>query len=194
MTHVLQSIRLFAHEHDDLPAFTAVYLVGTILIASLLSLGWFAIFILVHMCLDTVKYRDLHGFSIKRTVKAVLLENISDIALFLTALTFAVYLHHTFLLATMSGLLRSELTIIRALGMLIPETSIVQHMFVVGLNFHEYLHSVHPDMTQPITRMQRWSLVTIGLATAFLIAALPLFSHQGVSILPILEEEMTLAL
>lgn len=194
MHHVLHHFRAFAHEHDDMPAFTAVYLVGTILVAALLSLGWFAIFIGVHMCLDVIKYRDLHGFTLSKTIKAVFLESVADIALFLTAMTFAVYLHHTFLLASVSGLLRSELTVIRALGMLIPETSIVQHMVVTGMNFHEYMHSVHPDVALPLSRVQRWSILTLIVTIVLLLLAVPILGAQNISVLPIIAEEMHLAL
>lgn len=186
-------LRSFAHDHDDMPAFTAAYLVGTILAAALLSLGWFLFLILLHMTLDVVKYREVHGLMGWRAAKAVLLESISDIALFLTAITFAVYLHHTFLLASVSGLMRSQLTVVRALGMLIPETSILQHFIVVGMNMHEYMHSPHPDLMQPITRVERWSFVTIAITVILLIIAVPLLADQGGSVIAILAEELSLS-
>ncbi|MEQ1849386.1 MAG: hypothetical protein ABL890_02230 [Candidatus Peribacteraceae bacterium] len=177
-----------------MPAFTAVYLVGTILAAALLSLGWFLLLIVLHMSLDIVKYREVHGYSTLRTLKAVLLESASDIALLLTAITFAVYLHHTFLLSSVSGLMRSQLTIVRALGMLIPETSILQHAVVVGMNIHEYMHSPHPDIDQSFTRVEKWSLITIVVTLILLLIAVPFVAQNGHSVSLIIAEELNLSL
>ena len=55
MPHTLASARLFAHRHDELPAFHAAYLVITVLCAALLSLGAFAALIVAHIALDYVK-------------------------------------------------------------------------------------------------------------------------------------------
>jgi hypothetical protein len=194
MTTALRHIRAFAHEHDDMPAFTAVYVVATILAAALLSLGWCVLLVVLHMTLDTVKYREVHGFSFLRTCKAVFLESAVDIALALTALTFAVYLHHTFLLSSVGGLMRSQLTIIRALGTVIPQASIVQHILLVGMNLHEYMHSPHPHMDQSLTRVERWSMLTIAVMIVLIAVAGVLLAEEGGSVSLIIAEQMSLAL
>ena len=62
MSTAIRHLRIFAHEHDDIPAFHAAYLVGTFLAAAIFNLGFFLLLIIGHMCLDVVKYRDFHGY------------------------------------------------------------------------------------------------------------------------------------
>ncbi len=178
----LYRFRAFAHEHDDIPAFHAAYLVATFLAAAVLNLGFFALLILGHMTLDFFKYREVHGFSLGRTFKAMIIESITDIALLLLALTFAVYLSHTFLLAAVGGLVRSELTILEALGTLLPKVQILEHLAAVFFGVHNYLHTVNPGVSGPFSRIQKFS---IGLASvcAILLAASFIFYSGDLSTL-----------
>lgn len=165
----LHRFRVFAHEHDDIPAFHATYLVGTFLAAAVFNLGFFEILIAGHMVLDFFKYREVHGFSLSQTFKAVIIESISDIALFLLALTFSVYLSHTFLLAGISGILRSQLTILEALGTLLPKVQILEHITSILFGFHAYLHTVHPCVSGPLTRLQKMCFA-LAFVCLFLLA------------------------
>jgi hypothetical protein len=143
MTAIANSFIGFAHEHDEVPAFHAAFLVATILSASVFNLGFFAFAIAGHMCLDFVKYRDLHRMSLRQTFRAMALESIGDIALFLLALTFAVYLNHTYLLSAMSGMVRSELTLLRAFGTVLPKVRIMENLLAIALNFpFQLLHLI----------------------------------------------------
>ena len=151
MTAITSSFRGFAHEHDDVPAFHAAFLVGTILCAAVFNLGFYAIMILAHVCLDIVKYRDIHHMSFKQTVKAAALESISDVALFLVSLNFAVYLNHTYMLGALSGLLRSQLTVLRAFGTMLPKIRILENMCSLALNFHGYIHAPHPALDRKLS-------------------------------------------
>lgn len=169
--------RAFAHEHDDIPAFHAAYLVATFLAAAVFNLGFFLILIVGHMTLDFFKYREVHGFSLGRTFKAMVLESITDLAFFLLALTFAVYLSHTYLLAAVSGLLRSELTILEALGTLLPKVQIFEHIAGVAFGVHNYLHAVNPGVSGPLSRMQKASLV-LAVLCALLLAG-SFFAFHG---------------
>jgi hypothetical protein len=194
MHALTRGLRSFAHQHDDVPAFHAGFLVATILSAAVLNLGFFAIAIVLHMTLDFVKYRDLHRYDLKTTCKAIILESVADIALFLIALTFAVYLNHTYMLAAMSGMLRSELTVLRAVGMLIPKVRMVENILAILLNFHNYMHSVHPDLARPITRVQRWSICTIVVCSALLLLAVFLYQSNGWSLVKVLMHELVPAI
>ena len=104
-------LRHFAHEHDDLPAFHAVYLLLAILSAGFFNLGAFGLLIVAHMVLDVVKYRDRHGYSWHQTYDGVVRESLVDITLLLVGTVFAVYLHHSVGVASLSGLMRAELSI-----------------------------------------------------------------------------------
>ena len=54
MDTIFNSVRHFAHEHDDQPAFHATYLVIAFLTALLFNLGAFGLLIIAHMSLDMV--------------------------------------------------------------------------------------------------------------------------------------------
>lgn len=177
MSSALRSFRTFAHQHDDFPAFHATFLVCTFLSAALFHAGFFALLIGFHMSLDTVKYREYYGFSIPKTCRAVFLESIHDIALLFLSITFAVYLHHTFFLEAMSGLLRSELSIIRALGIILPRVRIVEHFLAIAFGFHTYLLTPADGLRGSLTRLQKFSLLTIVVTSALL--ALSFVLYQG---------------
>ena len=190
MTAVFNRIRTFAHEHDDVPAFHATYLVGAVLAAALFNLGFFAILILGHMSLDFVKYREIHKFDLPTTFKAIFLESIADIALFLLSLTVGIYLNHAYVLTALSGLLRSELTIVSAVGTIIPKIRILEDICAIFLNLHGYLHSIHPNLKVPFTRLQHWSL-TVTYACLFLLGmSILLFHNNEARLLGILAHEL----
>lgn len=190
MTTIVSTIRGFAHEHDEIPAFHAAFLVGTILCAALFNLGFYLLLILAHITLDIVKYREVHGMSVKMTLKAAALESIGDIALFLLALTFAVYLNHTYMLSAMSGMMRSELTVLKTFGTILPKVRILENMCAIALNFHGYLHTPHPALKRTFTHLERWSVRTIIVCTALLIAAVFLFQANHWDLLSILAHEL----
>jgi hypothetical protein len=187
-------VRAFAHEHDDIPAFHAAYLVATFLAAAILNLGFFLGLILLHMALDFIKYRDIHKESYRLTFRAMILESISDIAFFLLALTFAVYFSHTFLLAAASGLVRSELTVLRALGTLIPKVAIFEHMVTVMVSMHSYLHTEVEGIHGPMTRVQVWSLRVSTACTGLLLLSVFLYWQGGADLVPVLLRELVPAL
>lgn len=190
MTAITSSIRGFAHEHDDVPAFHAAFLVGTILCAAVFNLGFYALMIFAHVCLDIVKYRDIHHMSFKQTLKAAALESIGDIALFLFALNFAVYLNHTYMLNALSGLLRSELTVLRAFGTMVPKIRILENMCAIALNFHGYMHTPHPALDRKLSRLEKWSIRTIVFSISSLIIAVFLFQANQWDIAAVLKHEL----
>lgn len=194
MHTLITRFRRFAHEHDDVPAFHAVYLVVTFLAAAMLSLGFFAILIALHMCLDYVKYRDLFRFDVVTTFKSMILESIVDIALLMLALTFSVYLSDLFLLAAVSGLLRSGLTVAKAIGTILPKFRILEHLIVILVDLHVYLYTPHSDIRRPLARAHRYALATIGVTTVLLLFAFYLFrGHEG-ELMTILTHDLVLHL
>lgn len=177
MTSATYKLRRFVHTHDDIPAFHATFLVSTFLAAALFHAGFFALLIVLHMCLDYVKYRDYHGFTLGVTFKAIILESIHDIGLLLLSLTFAVYLHHTFFLVAVSGLLRSEMTVIRALGIVLPRIRIVEHMLAILLDLNSYFIAPCPGLERSLTRMEKYSLYTTVICGSLL--AFSFLLYQG---------------
>ena len=194
MEQLTYRFRIFAHRHDDIPAFHAAYLVGTFLAASVLHLGFFAILIAAHMCLDYVKYRDYFHFDLRLTFKAMALESCVDIALFLIALTFSVYLSNSFMLAATSGLMRSGLTVLKAVGTILPKIRILEQSLLVALNLHTYLYTPHPDIRRPLARVHQLALATIGVAALLIIAASMHFIGNEMEFLSILSRELNLNL
>lgn len=194
MSTLTHSLRWFAHEHDDIPAFHAAYLVATFLAAAVLNLGFFAVLIAGHMTLDFIKYREVHQYSLRLTFKAMILESITDIALFLVALTFGVYLSHTYILAAFSGLIRSELTIVRALGTLLPKVGILEHMLVIALDVHAYMHNIDPALRGKLTTVQKWSVRFAILSIVLLIGSIALYWGDEEALMQILARELVPAL
>lgn len=191
MSHALASARIFAHRHDELPAFHAAYLVITVLCAALLSLGAFAALIIAHMALDYVKYRDRHHYTLRRTMEGMVRESLFDVALLSIGLTFTVYFHHTMAVASVSGLLRSEMTVLRAFGTVLPKFFILNDSLKVWIHVRNYLEHPHPRIGKAWTLTERLAILTVITGIAALLLAAPLMGTNVSSILAILGEEMT---
>lgn len=191
MSHALASARIFAHRHDELPAFHAAYLVITVLCAALLSLGAFAALIVAHMALDYVKYRDRHGYTIQRTIEGMIRESLFDLALLSVGLTFAVYFHSTMAVASVSGLLRSEMTVIRALGTVLPKFLILNDSLKVWIHVRNYLEHPHPRIGKAWNLTERLAIMTVLTGIAALLLAAPLMGTDFSNVVAILAEEMT---
>ncbi len=194
MSIALNRFRLFAHQHDDIPAFHAAYLVTTFLMAAIFSLGYFVLLIVLHMVLDYVKYRDYFHFPLLLTLRSVLLESLADIALVLLSLTFAVYLSHDFALFAVSGILRSQLTVLRFLGTIVPKIYIIEHMITLALSFHSYLYSPHPEIRTPLSRVHRYCVYSIVVTLSLLALSLWVYRGNEDLLLSIVAREMTLRL
>jgi hypothetical protein len=186
----LHSFKSFAHGHDDVPAFHATFLVATFLAAAVLNLGFFLILILLHMMLDFVKYREVHRYSYRMTLKAMLLESISDIALFLMGLTVAVYFSHTFMLAAAGGLLRSELTVLKALGTLIPKVIIIEHLVTIAVSVRSYLDTEVLGLHGKCTRLQVLSMYSSVTCVVLLLVSVGLYAHNQADLLAVLQHEL----
>ncbi|OGJ63141.1 hypothetical protein A3A67_01720 [Candidatus Peribacteria bacterium RIFCSPLOWO2_01_FULL_51_18] len=194
MRAIVFQLRIFASRHDEIPAFHAAYLVATFLVAALLNLGFFLILILAHMFLDIVKYRDYHRYSWSETARGVMAENIVDIALFMLALTFTVYLDHSFALVALSGLIRSELTLIKAVGTLVPKIEILEHAVRTMVHAHAYLHEPHQDLKKPLLRIHFWSIVIILLSVIMLAGAVILYNAHEIDLINVVKNELRLKL
>ena len=194
MQTLAHRLRLFAHEHDDIPAFHAAYLVTTFLVAAIFSLGYFAILIALHMMLDYVKYRDYFHFSFFLTIKAMMLESIVDIALFLLSLTFSVYLSTGLALSLVSGIFRSGVTLLGGIATLLPKIHIVEDVFAIGVNFHTYLYTPHADIRRPLSRTSRMALGVILISGALLLASFAIFRGHESDLLRIFSSRLSLKL
>lgn len=164
----VRRIRSFAHQHDDLPAFHAAYLVLTLLAAALFNLGFFALLILAHMILDVFKYRDVHGYSWPKTIEGVIRESIVDVSLLMMGLTIAVYLHPSLPLFTgLKGILLAEITILRAIGVISPKLKILYDFLKVFSHVELYIRKVHPRFGKGASTIEYTAmlslLVSIGL-------------------------------
>lgn len=166
--------RRFARAHDQLPAFHASYLILTIFIAGMLSLGCFGLLVLLHMGLDVVKYRDVHGMTWFRTAEMTLRESLVDIMLLGIGALFTVYLHHSLgIIAGLSGIQRAEVTLIRATGTVIPKLKILDDVLKTVWHLHEYLSQV-PLRLQKRWAMHEYAALAILVGVISLIAAAPM--------------------
>jgi hypothetical protein len=180
-------VRSFLHEHDDLPAFHAAYLLFTLLAAALLSAGVFAVLMAVHMLFDLYKYHTKERLPWNRTIRATARESLPDVTLLTLVLTFAVYLNHSAeAMAGLSGLLHSEVSIVRALTSVLPKFGIGKRLIDVMAKGHpQFLgHGKHlKDLT-----MFEW--VCAG-GFAFLILLL-LIAPRLLLVDPVIEQEIIL--
>lgn len=195
MTHTLQHLRLFAHTHDDVPAFHAGYLVLIFLVAAMFNMGAFALLILAHMTLDVVKYREVHGYSWKGVIEGTVRESLVDITLLFVGLVFAVYLHHSVAgVATLSGFMRAELTLVRALGTIIPKLKILHHILKIVAHIQHYLDSIHPRMHKGWTDLEKVCLASFAISLLLLLLAPSLLGMDAPILEQIIREEMIPAL
>lgn len=190
MTKLLSGARSFAHRHDDLPAFHAAYLVLTLLSAALFSLGVFALLIVAHMSLDFVKYREVHKFTLKGTVEGIVRESLVDVVLLFVGLTFAVYFHHTMLIAGVSGLIRAEMTILSAFGMLIPKFTILHHIVEVTVHVGHYIRHPHPRIGKGWSWGEKALFITCIGSVLLLLVAGPATGAGHAHVISIMVEEL----
>jgi hypothetical protein len=191
MHSLLSSLRTFAHYHDDFPAFHAGYLVLTFLIAAMFNMGAFALLVLAHMALDIVKYREVHRYSWMGVAQGVIRESLVDITLLFVGFVFAVYLHHSVSgIASLSGLMRAEVTIIRALGTIIPKLKILHHILKVIAHIHHYIETVHPHINKELTSLER-ACVILLMCTGLLLIIAPWILELNVEMmLQIVKDEL----
>jgi hypothetical protein len=169
---VPKNIKNFAAVHDDLPAFHAAYVILALLLAAMVSIGMFGVLIALHMALDVVKYRSVHACSWRRTAEGVFRESLTDITLFLLALTFGVYLHHSISgIASLGGIHRAELTLLRAAGTVAPKFGILDHVLQIFFHVELYLAAVHSRLGKRFTSIERLCVLASGTTLFFLVVA-----------------------
>lgn len=191
-TFSLRQIRAFAHQHDDLPAFHAAYLVLTVLAAALFNLGLFALIILAHMGLDVFKYREVHGLGWRRTVEGVVRESMLDVTLFLMGLVVAVYLHPSVTgLAGIKGMMLAEVTVLRGVGLLAPKLKILYEMIKILSDIEHYLSRMHPKMGKRAGMVEYVCSLSILITVGMLLLAPILLMVSGPEYAYILMDELT---
>lgn len=170
-TSFLSTVRTFAHEHDDLPAFRLGYLAVSIIVAMILNVGAFALVITAHAALDCVKYREFHGLTWRKTLKGIVHENLFDVTLLMIALCFGIYFHHTAGLFVMSGVVRADLEAIRILGIVVPKFEIAEEFCKVICHLWAHLRTPHLRIELPWSAGERMQFIFITACFILLIAA-----------------------
>lgn len=169
---LILTLRHFAREHDELPAFHAGYLVLTVIAAAMLNLGTFALLIVAHIALDIVKYRDVHHMSWRHTWEGTIRESLLDLLLFFTALTLSVYLHHSAGIIAMSGVVRADLTVARFIGVFLPKFEILHRFLSILLNIGEHMRSLHEQLGKALVAGERL-IIFLLVATLVLLCTAP---------------------
>lgn len=191
MNQLFGYARHFAHCHDDLPAFHAGYLVLTFLVTAMFNMGAFGLLIVAHMALDIVKYREVHQYSWTGVVQGVVRESLIDITLLFIGFVFAVYLHHSIAgVASLSGLMRAEVTVIRMLGTIIPKLKILHHFLKVIAHLRHYLDTVHPHMSEGLTPLERTCVMSLFLTGVMLLLSPWILEIDTETFIRVVEEEL----
>ncbi|PIR53772.1 hypothetical protein COU75_04305 [Candidatus Peregrinibacteria bacterium CG10_big_fil_rev_8_21_14_0_10_42_8] len=191
MNTAVASFRHFAHEHDDLVAFHAGYLVLAFLSASFFNLGAFGLLVFTHMVLDWVKYREKHRFGHRQAVEGIVRENLVDVTLLLVGVVFSLYLHHSVGgVASVSGLMRAEISIIRMAALLVPKLKILHHFLKMIAHLHHYLDAVHPHHRKGWSALDQLCFYFCGLSFFLIVFAAPIMSVDFEIVKHILAEEL----
>lgn len=190
MNSAIASLKAFAHQHDDLPAFHAAFLVLAFLTAGLLNLGAFGLLVLAHMSLDVVKYRERHNFTWRQTAEGVVRESLVDVTLLAVGLVFSVYLHHGVGVASVAGLMRAEISILRMIALLVPKLKILHHFLKIVAHLHHYLDQVHPRHRTEWSGLDFLCFYFLGLSAFLLIFAAPLMHIEWSLVGEIMAEEL----
>lgn len=190
MQSPITTLRSFAHAHDDLPAFHAAFLVLAFLTAGLFNLGAFGLLVLAHMSLDIVKYRERHEYSWKETAEGVVRESLVDVTLLSVGLVFSVYLHHGVGVASVAGLMRAELSVLRMLAMLVPKLKVLHHFLKIVAHLHHYLEQVHPRHRTEWSGLDFLCFYFLGLCAFLILFAAPLMHVEWSLIGEILADEL----
>lgn len=188
--NITTPIKRFAHAHDDLPAFHAAYLILALLAAGLFNLGAFGLIIVAHMSLDWVKYREVHSLSYKETMVGMLRESIVDITLLVVGLVFAVYLHHSVGVASVSGLMRAELSVLRTAAIMIPKVKILHHFLKIIAHLRHYLEHLHPHLREKFGGIDYLCFYFCGISLMLILFAAPLMGIPFETVQHILAEEL----
>lgn len=187
----MQSLKNFALRHDQLPAFHAAYLVLTVLLGALFPLGAFGLLIVAHMSLDWVKYREVHGYRYSQTLVAMARESLVDVTLFSLGLLFAVYLHHSLpFIASLSGLYRSEVTLLRALATFVPKIKIFYNVLFILNNLRHYLAHIPSYLKKDWDPLEHVCFFSISLTIVLLTLAPTVLSLDAEQFWLILKSEL----
>ena len=91
-------------------------------------------------------------------------------------------------------MLRSEITALHAVGTILPKMRILEDLAAVLFNFHSYMHSIHPNLQIPLTRIQHWSIRVTYLCLCMLTLSVVFFHGRQMELLNILAHELIPAL
>ncbi len=154
------------------------------------NLGTFAMLIFAHVSLDYVKYREYHGYSLFGTIEGIIRESILDFTLLLMGMVFSVYLHHSVAFPGISGLLRTEITILRLFGTLIPKYKILHNFLKIIAHIRHYLDHAHPHIRKHWSSFDKVCFWSIGLCSVLLLLSAKILSVDNSVIVGILKSEL----
>lgn len=184
------SLRRFAPAYEDLPAFHAAYFMLVLVFAGLCNLGFFACLILLHIILDYVKYRMKRGYGIGKALQGMMRESLLDVSLFFLALSTSVYLHPLVLGSGYSDAQEMQITLMRALALLLPKLTILHHTLRIAFNLPGYMSHIHPHIGKSFTLINHMCISVLGIAVILLLASPVLLHVSGVTLQEILREQL----
>ena len=105
-------------------------------------------------------------------------------------LVFSVYLHHSVGVASISGLMRAEISIIRATALLIPKLKILHHFLKIVAHLHHYLDQVHHLQKRGWSGLERLCFYFCGLSIFLVLFAAPFMQTDLSTVQHILLQEL----
>lgn len=162
----LMSFRTLILQHDDLPAFRAGFIVLSFLAAAMLPFGVFALLIVAHMAMDVVKYRELHGFTWRRTIRGTTRENVDDLSYLVFGLIVAILTRPQVYMANLAWFFQGKQVVVAAGVILLSKLIILTHFLTV------LMHPVQHNKAVTYATRVRWRMSERMYASLFLLLLL----------------------
>lgn len=160
------SFRTLILEHDDLPAFRAGFIVLSFLAAAMFPFGLFALLIVAHMAMDFVKYREVHGFTWRQTLRGTARENVDDLSYLMFGLIVAILSRPQVYIANLEWFFQGKQVLVAAGVILLSKLIILTHFLSV------ILHPVQHNKATSYATSPRWRMSEQMYASLFLVLLL----------------------
>jgi hypothetical protein len=167
---VTRSLRAVVHDHEDLPAIHAGFLVLSFLLAAMFRLGFFALLIAVRILLDLLKEREVFRRRWLAAFEGAIRASWTDLSLLALGLTLAMVFHPAFMsTAAVGGLPAAIFTLSRGLGMTLPKFKILLNELHVFFHLESYLHAKNVRIGTSLSFGERVATLLLGVSLLMLL-------------------------
>jgi len=168
---IMQPVVVFAHRHDTLPWFRTWFTVATVIASIIFNLGIFAMLVAVHMGLDIIKYRTLHGLCWRCVVFETIRESLVDIFFIALGILLAILFHHSVAIGGLGRLGEVPMFLLTMVLRVGPRLQIAEHILEIVTYWQHHFTTLNRPGT-PLTKGEK----TVCAATFFVLSLVLLLS------------------